>query len=65
MARRQRPKIATPIKDKDIGKTVWRSCRKGCGGNQAVIELKLKIDTGGTRIRYRCENCGHRSVVTI
>jgi hypothetical protein len=65
MARRRNNKVATPIKDKDIGTTVWRACRKGCGGNQATIELKLKLEAGGTRIRYRCENCGHRSMITV
>lgn len=64
MARR-RNKVATPINDKDIGTTVWRSCRAGCGGNQATVELKLKLEAGGIRIRYRCESCGHRSMVTI
>jgi hypothetical protein len=63
MARRR--KIATPIQDKDIGTTVWRSCRWGCGGNKAIVELKLKLEAGGTQIRYRCEDCGHRSTVTL
>jgi len=64
MAKR-RNKIATPVRDKDIGKTVWRNCRRGCGNNNAVVELKLKLEAGGLQIRYRCNGCGHRSTVTL
>ena len=67
MPKRQnkRPALITPIKDKDIGTSVWRNCRRGCGSNNAVIELKLKLEAGGIQIRYKCSGCGHRAMVTL
>ena len=65
MARRRNKSPLVVIKDKTIGTTVWRACREGCGNNQATVELKLKLEAGGTRIRYLCNGCGHRSMVTL
>lgn len=45
--------------DKQIGTTVWISCRakQGCPGRQAVLKMKSKLPQGGTAIRYTCTVC--------
>jgi hypothetical protein len=62
--KREKPSVI-PIKDDDIGKTVWVACRQGCGHNQATVVLKLRIAEGGTRIRYQCQGCQKFSGITV
>jgi len=61
---KKRP-VARLVKDETVGKVIWRTCRKGCGSNQAKITMIFALETGGRRIRYRCEGCGHASSVLL
>jgi len=55
------------IRDGDIDKIVWVSCRgkRDCPGKQAKIVMKMRLPQGGISIRYRCQTCNKVFYVTI
>jgi len=46
---------------------VWMKCRatKGCPGNEAKVEMKQKLPTGGTFLKYKCLTCGKGFGITL
>lgn len=52
------PRIAPT--HKDVGKSVWMTCRgdRPCGGTQATITMKSSTPGGGWSVRYQCQKCG-------
>jgi len=40
--------------------TVWMACRatQGCPGNKTKVEMKQKLPSGGTYLKYKCLTCG-------